>query len=245
MGTVQTAVKAAMRFACLILVVSIASVAMQAQSLEVSLSPISPTGADYPARDNGAAPLGALRFDVSGGQVQLDGIVLTVSGTGDFEEDLDREKGLRLWLNDSEAAFNTAADTLLATAKPRHPRTGFTFDPPLLLQPGVTDIWVVMSFHPLGWPRDPESRTYITEIAAPTDVLAGGTAVSFGLPAPKTNEVSLTAAPGNNPPTTTEWPWCSTPAGRGAAVPWALLVGLAGVTALRRIVRGASSHPEQ
>jgi hypothetical protein len=70
MGTLQTAVQAAMRFACLILVVSIASVAMQAQSLEVSLSPISPTGADYPARDNGAAPLGALRFDVSGGQVQ-------------------------------------------------------------------------------------------------------------------------------------------------------------------------------
>ncbi len=231
-----------MRLALVLLVAVMLSAATSAQSLEVSLSPISPTGADYPARDNGVAPLGALRFEVSGGPVQLDGFVLTVSGTGDVEEDLDREKGLRVWLDDGDGVFDTNLDTLLATAKPRHPRTGFSFDPPLSLQPGITDIWVVMSFHPLGWPRDPESRTYIAEIATPADVLAGGTAVTFGLPAPKTNEVSLTAVPGNSPPTTTEWPWCSTPAGRGLAVPWALLWGVATLLAVRQIIRRAGSR---
>jgi hypothetical protein len=190
MGALRLTVQPAMRFACLILVVSIASVAMQAQSLEISLSPKSLTGAQFESGPARELALGAFRFEAAVTPVQIDGLVLTLSGSGHFAKYLTDDTGLRLWLDDGDGEFRASRDTLLVSSKATEPRTTFEFDVPLIIQPGEAEIWVVASFKAAG--TNAPVRVYVVESASVGDVFAPGTAVTLGAPVPVTGEVILT-----------------------------------------------------
>ncbi len=172
-----------------VLMVSVAS----AQSLEVSLSRNSLTGAQFESGPARELALGAFRCEATGAPVQIEGLVLTLSGSGHFAKYLTDDTGLRLWLDDGDGDFKASGDTLLASAKATEPRTTFGFDVPLIIQPGVAEIWVVASFKAAG--TNSPVRVYVVEIASVGDVFAPGTAVTLGAPVPVTGEVILTPGP--------------------------------------------------
>lgn len=121
----------------------------------------------------------------------VDGITVTVSGTGDFASDLDPSTGLSVWLDDGDGSFSSTLDTNLGSTGGASPTISVNFTSTLTV-PGATsvELWVVGDFLASAGASVPD--TYQVSIASTSDVNAQGPAtVSLGTPAPNSASLSV------------------------------------------------------
>ncbi|MCA8916179.1 MAG: hypothetical protein KDB90_12275 [Planctomycetes bacterium] len=121
----------------------------------------------------------------------LDGVTLTVGGTGDFVNDLDPTTGISVWVDDGDGQFNSSLDTMVGSSGGASPTITVNFGSSLSVSSAATmDIWVVGSFLAAAGASIPD--TYQVSIAAPGDVNVQSPAtVSLGTPSPDSDVLSV------------------------------------------------------
>ncbi|MDH5641997.1 MAG: hypothetical protein OEY28_11950, partial [Nitrospira sp.] len=175
----------------LLLLGAIGGLHASAQTLTVENAPFAPgdhgvaTGADF------IDAVGAFRFSAAGGSVDLTGLTLTVSGNGDWLNDLDPASGVSLWWDNGDGAFDELTDTEIHSGPPATPTVAVTLVSPVAIANGDSiDIWVVLRILAAAGASLPEY--FGVDIAAAGDVLtAPPTTVIIGVPAPASSTLGI------------------------------------------------------
>ena len=169
----------------------VSATGLGAQTLTVSNSPFAPddhgvaTGSDF------IDAVAAFRFSAAGGNVDLTGLTLTVSGNGDWLNDLDPATGVSLWLDDGDGVFDELADTEIHAGPPSTPTVAMTLASPVAIADGsAVDFWVALRVLAAAGSSLPEY--FGVEIASTADVQTSPTVVvSFGTPGPVSNALGV------------------------------------------------------
>ena len=164
---------------------------LDAQQLAVSLSSNSPGASGVQGGTAFTRELSALTLSASGGAVFVDGITLTVGGTGDFANDLDPTTGLNVWLDDGDGQFNAGLDTMLGSTGGASPVITVSFASTLTVPDATSEeIWIVGDFLASAGASIPD--TYVTSVASVGDVnVQAPASVSLGTPAPDSATLSV------------------------------------------------------
>ena len=172
--------------ACLIL--AALSAGLSAQTLDVTKSPVSQ---DPQFLESGAIfdhALVAFRMSASGGNVTLDGLSVTLSGSGSFALDVSE---LAAWLDDGDGTFNSASDQLIWIDTPSVPKTVMTFGPAPVVASGTSeDIWIVAKFASTA--GSSLGKSYRVSITSANDVsVDAASTATLGTPLPQSTPVKL------------------------------------------------------
>ncbi len=174
-----------------VMVVMMAAGSVFGQQLTVSLSTNSPTAAGVQGGTAFSQELAAVTLAASGGAVMVDGITLTVGGTGDFANDLDPSTGISVWQDDGDGSFSSTLDTNLGSTGGASPTITVNFTSTLTVPDATSvDVWVVADF--LAGAGASVAETFQVSITNITDVNVQGPAtVSFGTPTPDSSTFSI------------------------------------------------------
>ncbi len=164
---------------------------LAAQQVTVALSTNSPAASGIQGGTAFTQELAAFTLSASGGAVQINGITLTVGGTGDFVNDLDPSTGLSVWQDDGDGSFNSALDTNLGSTGGASPTITVNFTSTLTVPDATSvDVWVVADFLASAGASIPD--TYQVSVAGIGDVNVQAPAtVSLGTPAPDSAQLSV------------------------------------------------------
>lgn len=223
-----------MRIALIVVpvVVAMASCAVLAQSLDVSLASISPEEKTLCAGTAFDYALAAFRFEAGGASVDIDGLILTVAGTGDFSAHLAPGTGVQAWLDDGDGEFDSAIDSQLAATSGSSSTIMLPFSAPVSVASGAdVAIWIVLSFLADRGISPFAARTYSVSIADPADVIAPAGNVLIGVPEPASAIVTVGCPTKPGRPIEKD---CSIVPGAGHST-LLLLIGLWAAVMLRRL----------
>ncbi len=172
-------------------VVLLAACSVSGQQLTVSLSTNSPAAAGVQGGTAFSQELAALTLTASGGAVMVDGITVTVSGTGDFANDIDPSTGLSVWQDDGDGSFNSALDTSLGATGGASATITVNFTSTLTVPDATSvELWIVGDFLASAGASIPD--TYQVSVANAGDVNVQTPAtVSLGTPAPDSTVLSV------------------------------------------------------
>lgn len=159
---------------------------LSAQPLTVSNAPFAPAENGHAGGADFIKPIAAFRFAADGGDVSVDGLFLTVGGTGDWLNDLDPATGVSVWIDDGDGVFDDTADVEIASAAPASPWISVAFASPVVApDKTAVDLWIALRVLSTAGVTLPSSFT--VEIAGAIDVATStpGATVVFGSALPR------------------------------------------------------------
>jgi hypothetical protein len=165
---------------------------VNAQVVEVSLSPVSPPPREIASYQPLTLPIGAFRFVATGSAVQVDGIVLTAEGNDNLPADLEANTGIQVWLDDASGTFDSVLDVFLGSVSATLPTSILMFTPALMIAAGSSvDLWIVIAVKGGSGGTVADVRTFAFSIATASDVISSGSTAVLTSPAPVSAVLTL------------------------------------------------------
>jgi hypothetical protein len=132
-----------------------------------------------------------LRMGATNDSVNVNGIIFSTAGTGDFVSSLTTGDGFQVWLDDGDGVF-TAADSLVYQGSGA-PTVNAVFSPPIAVPNASTrDLWVVLNVRDTAGDNAAVPVSYQVVVNSNTDVdVGGGANVLLGTPAPQSNVLRI------------------------------------------------------
>lgn len=175
----------------LLLVVVAAASSLEAQTLTVRNFTPSPSNAVAETGTSVLRLIGGFELLASGGNVTVNGITLTTTGSGDWSTDVDQTDGVQFWLDNADMSFDQLTDTLIGTAPGANPTAPVILSGGLNVSSGSSAVlWLVVRTTSIAGASVPE--TFSAGIGAAGDVsVAGSASVTIGTPAPQSSTLSV------------------------------------------------------
>ena len=143
------------------------------------------TGADF------SFMLAKLEMSASNGDIDVSGMRINLTGTGDWVNDVDPAKGVQLYLDDGDTIFDELSDTLISEVGGSLGALNFPLTPSLMVANGAKHTFF-MRVNVLGSAGGSTPSTFVASMSSPTNVdVATGISVLLGSPAPTSATLTL------------------------------------------------------